>query len=299
MTSPLLSFILATHRREEDAIEAIDSVLKQNYEPLEVVVVVSPSGDSYATLDGEFGEDERVRLLREQERRGPPAARNWAFEVAEGDIFVSLDDDAVFRDDDAASTIVHHFQGDSSLGILALRSEDYYTGDVIAHEIPIGPRGRDPDRSHPTTYFVGVGAAFRADAVSKTEGFSESFYYQMEELDFSFQILKQGYTARYCPDIVVRHKHAEAGRPSERERWSRLLDNRLRVAIRHLPWWCFISSAIVWTALTLWETRGSLRIVFDAYRRIRRDWDELVSQREVIDTPTRREISNLNGRIWY
>lgn len=297
-SSPLLSFILATHLREEDAAEAIDSILAQEYSPIEVIVVSSPVGNTYCSLNERYADDSRVEVILEEERRGPPVARNIAFAEASGDIFVSLDDDAVFRDTDAAEHIVEAFEANPSVGFLAFRSEDYETGEVIPHEIPKGPNGRQPDEPHRTTYFVGVGAAFRAEAVSATEGYAEDFYYQMEELDFSFQMLRAGYFALYLPHIVVRHKHAEAGRPSDAERWSRLLDNRLRVAIRHLPIWCIVSSAIIWTGKALSESRSPGAVV-DAFRRVFADRDALCEQREVIDRPTRRSIARLNGRIWY
>lgn len=298
MSSPTLSFILATHLRESDAEEAIKSILAQEYSALEIIVVVSPVGETYAYLERRFGVNDRVHLLKETERRGPPAARNMAFKEAAGDIFVSLDDDAVFRDTNAAQQIVDTFEQHPDIGFLSFRSEDYNTHEVIPHEIPKGPNGREPNSIHPTTYFVGVGAAFRAEAVNATGGFAEEFYYQMEELDFSFQMIREGYYGLYIPDIVVRHKHSQPGRPSNTERWSRLLDNRLRIAIRHLPFWCIISSTLIWSGMVLLETR-SYRPIVQAFRSVLSDTDSLREQRKVLNRSARRRIAQLNGRIWY
>ena len=295
---PTLSFIITTHKRPDDAMECIDSILAQAYDDLEVVVVTSPAGDATGRLT-EYATDPRVTVVEEPSRRGPAAAGNVAFESASGEIIVSVDDDVVFPDSDAAGRIVEEFEADSGLGILAFRIVDYDTGRTHDHEIPVGRNGQEPERGQPTTYCIGAGAAFRAEAVDATAGYPERFHYHMQELDLSFQILDQGYEAVYEPAIVVRHKRSTPGRPDDLLRWRLSLENRLRVAIRHLPVRYIVSSIVVWSMFVLYRTRGSLPTVLTAYRNLLADRDVLLSQRDVIGPETRRHVRERGGRLWY
>jgi len=166
-------------------------------------------------------------------------------------------------------------------------------------EIPYGPEGKHPARQSYTTYFVGVGAAFRRAAIEAVEGFPEEYYYAMEELDLSFQILDAGFEILYVPDVVVKHKKSAGGRPDKKEQWRLMLTNRMRVSIRHLPWRYVLLSTVVWSGFVLYKTRGSLRSVIKAYRDVFPDLQNLYEQRDVIGTHTRRRIAELNGRLWY
>lgn len=293
-----LSFVIATHKRPYDASECIESILGQTYGDLKVVVVTSPVGDTTSILESRF-DDPRISIVEESERGGPASACNVAFANATGDVIVRVDDDVVFASDSAAERIAAEFDSNPDLGILAFRIVDYETGQVHREEIPVGPDGHQPDERHPTTYFVGAGAAFRAEAFTETQGYPEAFSYQMEELDLSFQILDQGYEAVYEPGIVVRHKRSSPGRPEDHRRWQLTLENRIRVAIRHLPLRYIFSSVLVWTPYVLYRTGGSVRTVVTAYRNLLRDLGTLRDQRNVISSTTRRRVKEHGGRLWF
>jgi GT2 family glycosyltransferase len=295
---PLLSFVVITHRRADQAREAVQSALKQDYPNKEVVLLVSPAGDTFRTLRTEFGDIDTVTVVQEESRRGVAAARNEAFEIASGDFFVILDDDAVFANNSIARRIVSLFNDNPDVGVIAFRSEDYDSGEVIPVEIPRGPNGKDPDNQYRTTYFVGVGAAFRRSALETTSGFPDDFFYYMEEIDLSFQLMKQGYELLYDPDIVVKHKGSGEGRPDENEHWQLTLENRIRVSIRHLPLRHFVISTVVWTLYVIYRTRLSLLPVLRAYHSILSDLNDLKRERQVLSEETQCRVAKLNGRLW-
>jgi glycosyltransferase involved in cell wall biosynthesis len=87
---PVVSVIIPVYNCERYAEEAIRSVLAQDYEPLEVVVVDDGSTDQSADVAKSFGA--LVRYCY-QERAGIGAARNRGVELASGELLAFLDAD--------------------------------------------------------------------------------------------------------------------------------------------------------------------------------------------------------------
>jgi len=87
----LISVIIPVYN-EEDCIEAcLRSLLKQSFDPLEIIVVDDGSSDRSASICEAWG----VTVLY-QTHRGMAAARNFGASIAKGSILVFLDADMVF-----------------------------------------------------------------------------------------------------------------------------------------------------------------------------------------------------------
>ncbi len=97
MSRPLVTAIVPTYQRAAELHRSIRSVLAQDYRPLELVVVDDGSGDGTQEVLAAFKEDaERAGVAYryyEKVNGGAGAARNFAMEHAEGEIFAFLDDD--------------------------------------------------------------------------------------------------------------------------------------------------------------------------------------------------------------
>ena len=88
---PTFSVIIPTYNRPEWLRAAVDSVLAQEFEDFEVVVV---DDGGTATLD--LPADPRVQLLRQDVNTGLSGAMNTGIEAARGDYVTFLDDDDLF-----------------------------------------------------------------------------------------------------------------------------------------------------------------------------------------------------------
>jgi hypothetical protein len=85
---------MPTHNRAREVVRAAASVLSQNVDPLELVVVDdSSSDDTPSVLDHLASQDRRVRVVRTEEPSGPCLARNRGLQVAEGELVAFCDDD--------------------------------------------------------------------------------------------------------------------------------------------------------------------------------------------------------------
>jgi len=88
--NPLVSVIIPTYNRGHVVPEAIESVLRQTYPNLEVIVVDDGSADNTPECLQQFAG--RIRVIT-QENAGPAAARNRGIEMARGELIAFLDSD--------------------------------------------------------------------------------------------------------------------------------------------------------------------------------------------------------------
>jgi glycosyltransferase involved in cell wall biosynthesis len=86
---PLLSVIIPAYDGERFIGEAIESVITQTYEPVELIVIDDGSRDRTAQVAASYPE---VRLIR-RENGGPAAARNTGFEASSGELLAFHDQD--------------------------------------------------------------------------------------------------------------------------------------------------------------------------------------------------------------
>ncbi len=91
VSGPLVSVIVPVWNGERFLAEALDSILAQEYEPLEVIVVDDGSTDGSAAI----AQARDVRYYV-QPNRGPGAARNTGVAAAQGELLAFLDQDDVY-----------------------------------------------------------------------------------------------------------------------------------------------------------------------------------------------------------
>jgi|SRR5271157_91949 len=90
MSNPLVSVIIPAYNAARFLPDAVASVRRQCYAPLEILIVDDGSEDHCARVAAELGEP--VRYVR-QAQSGPAAARNRGLELAQGEFVGFLDAD--------------------------------------------------------------------------------------------------------------------------------------------------------------------------------------------------------------
>lgn len=91
-SNPIVSVIVPTHDRASILPRAINSVLRQTYPNLELIVVDDASQDHTAHVL-ESIDDPRIKYLHHTKPRGAAAARNTGIRHASGDYIAFLDSD--------------------------------------------------------------------------------------------------------------------------------------------------------------------------------------------------------------
>jgi glycosyltransferase involved in cell wall biosynthesis len=88
---PLFSIIIPTYDRPEFLKQAVQSILSQTIEDFECLII-----DDAGPLKAEAPADRRFKVIRHDQNRGEPAARNTGLKNAQGRYVTFLDDDDLY-----------------------------------------------------------------------------------------------------------------------------------------------------------------------------------------------------------
>jgi glycosyltransferase involved in cell wall biosynthesis len=205
--APLVSAVIPTYNRAEMVGGAIESVLDQTVDDVEVVVVDDGStDDTWSVLQEYAAEDDRVRPIQNESNQGIPTTMNRGVEAARGE-FVG-----VFGDDDRW----HPTKVEKQLAAFDRVGDDYcgvYTGGVIRDESGDVVQRVMPDRTgdlYPDVLVENVvlphsSHLVRADCFEAVGGFDESFDIACD-WDLTVRLSKRWKWA-FVPEVLVERNH--------------------------------------------------------------------------------------------
>ena len=97
MNNILISIIIPTFERPNLLVNAVESLLSQSYNNIEIIIVDDnlPSSQYREQTESKFGnhEDKRIKYIKHEQNKGANAARNTGFSYANGEYIAFLDDD--------------------------------------------------------------------------------------------------------------------------------------------------------------------------------------------------------------
>lgn len=118
-TEPLVSVVVTTYDRPTLLREAVESVQRQTYSNMELIVVDDHSPTPAAeTLEGEPDGPVESRVIRHSTNRGANAARNTGIETAEGEFVAFLDDDDRWRPTKVERQVERFRSGGEAVGLV-------------------------------------------------------------------------------------------------------------------------------------------------------------------------------------
>lgn len=237
--------IITMGNRPDELRALLDSVAKQDGDPVEVVVV----GNGAPVPDVPEG----VRTVELPENLGIPGGRNVGIEAfgpagTDVDILLFLDDDGLLPNTDTAELCRLAFAADPGLGIISFRIADPDTGVTQRRHVP-RLRASDPMHSSRVTTFLGGANAVRSQVIAEAGPLPGEFFYAHEETDLAWRALDAGWMIDYRADMVLHHP---ATAPSRHAVYHRMVArNRVWLARRNLPAPLVPVYLGVWMLLTL------------------------------------------------
>ncbi len=221
---PPVSVIIAAYNEEKVIVRTVESILKNGYDTLEVIVVDDGSADrTLEVLQSSFSDEPRVRIFS-QPNGGKSSALNRAIANSRNDILIALDADTLFR----AGTIeklVRHFadpkigavSGNARVGnkfnlLTRFQSIEYIYGFNLDR--------RALDLLNAITVVPGAVGAWRKPLILEAGSFGHDTL--AEDADLTIAIRRMGYTIRYEQDAIAYTEAPEdtRGLAKQRFRWA-------------------------------------------------------------------------------
>ncbi|MFI6638300.1 glycosyltransferase family 2 protein [Streptomyces sp. NPDC050504] len=239
--------IITMGNRPDDLRALLESVAKQDGDPIETVVVGNGAPVT-GVEDFPF-----VRTVDLPENLGIPGGRNVGIEAfgAHGqdvDVLLFLDDDGLLPNTDTAELARAAFADDPELGIISFRIADPETGLTQRRHVP-RLRSSDPMRSSRVTTFLGGANAVRTKVFAEAGVLPGEFFYAHEETDLAWRALDAGWLIDYRADMVLFHPTMPPSRHATYHH--NVARNRVWLARRNLPAPLVPVYPGVWMLLTL------------------------------------------------
>ncbi|MEM3486632.1 MAG: glycosyltransferase [Candidatus Methanomethyliaceae archaeon] len=139
MQLPLVSVVIPTRNRSHLLREALQSVFKQTFQDIEIIVVDDASTDDTQSVVQELSNDERVRYIKHCARRGGAIARNTGIHLSRGRYIALLDDDDIWLISDKLEKQIAVFEkGPPEIGVVygGYHELDIKSGRIIRTMVP-------------------------------------------------------------------------------------------------------------------------------------------------------------------
>lgn len=214
----LVSVVICTYEPERYEVlrEAVESVLEQTHESVELVVVVDGNETVAERVEAEFGERSDVLIHCNDRNRGLSYSRTRGVELSSGEVVAYLDDDAVAREDWVEQLVRGYERGAIAVGGRMVPEWVAGEPDHLPEEFSWLVGVTYEPRFEPWTEVrntMGSNISFRRTVFDELGGFDEGVgltddsNVQGEEPEFCLRMQAAfGQGVLYNPDAVVAHK---------------------------------------------------------------------------------------------
>jgi glycosyltransferase involved in cell wall biosynthesis len=208
----LVSVIIPTYNRPIQLTRAIDSVLKQTYSNIEVIVVDdnnpgTPERLYTESIMSNYIDNPKIKYIQHEYNKNGSAARNTGFRHSKGDYIMLLDDDDEFLPRKAEVQVNCLENRDRSWGACYTRYKRLRNGklDTVCAE---NREGNLYFEELCRNLFIQAGSnlMIRREVFEEIGGFNESFQ-RNQDIEFTVRLLKK-YKLAYCDEMgLIYHRH--------------------------------------------------------------------------------------------
>lgn len=267
--TPAVTAIVLNYNGHGFVTESVNSLLEQEFDDLEVIVVDNASADGSAEeVEAAFGG--RVRLIRSPRNLGFGAGNNLGIREARGRHIVLLNNDAVAAPA-FVGEMVKAVEADPTVGMVAAKVLQYSQRDIIdttGHLLyPDGlNRGRGRlerdegqfDRCATALFPSGAAALYTRRMLDDIGLFDESFFLYGDDTELGLRGRLAGWGCALAPRAVAYHHYSRSVGAYSTQKAFYVERNRVLVLFRTFPLvLIFLSPAFTVLRLAL-QTWGAL-----------------------------------------
>jgi glycosyltransferase involved in cell wall biosynthesis len=187
MTSALVSVVVPVHNGERFLAESLEAILRQDYEPIELIVVDDGSTDASPEIVARYPDIHYIR----QDNRGPSAARNTGIAASSGELLTFCDCDDVYR------------RAKVSIQVRHLTAHPAASCVLVRHETFVEPGTEPPEWISADDTGVQVQSAMVRRAVINAIGGYNPDYRMTENMEWLERMKTAGLRIDVLDDVVV------------------------------------------------------------------------------------------------
>jgi GT2 family glycosyltransferase len=239
----LVSVIIPSYNRRWVLCDCIESVLAQDYRPIEIIVVDDSSQDG--TVEHLLSNYRDLVVIGSEHRYGPSHLRNKGLNRADGTYVLFLDSDSILQNSDIISKMTRRLHDDKTIGEIGGeipvyrgiideahgRKLDYFGNNSVV----ISRKNDEADtRAKDCDYVATCNCMVRKEVALKAGGFDPYYQFGGEDVDFGRAIRNNGYRNIVDYDVAALHRHVSSGR-YEDEEYRYMLTN-IMFNLKWHPW---------------------------------------------------------------
>ncbi len=215
----LVSVVIVTRNRKQDALICIQSIYSQSYKKVEVILVDNASADDTSKVAKK--KFPNLLVIKSLVNTGGAGGRNLGIPYAKGMYTLFMDDDAR-ADKDMIKELVKVMSADKKVGIVQPKIYELERKNMIqgvGHGISlvtgrvygIGVHVKDVGQFEQVLDIPLAGCTWmvRNSVFKKIGNYDEDYFIPYEDSDFSFRVKKGGYKVLFIPKAKVWHRGAK------------------------------------------------------------------------------------------
>lgn len=265
--SPLVSVIIVHYNGKQVLNKCLESVFRQTYPAVEVIVVDNDSKDeSVGTIQQLYS---AVTVLRSQRNTGYAGGNNYGGSCARGEYIAILNNDA-YPEPTWLSNVMRHFLKDSGIGVIGSKIYRYGTnildsaGANIDFPIGLAPgrgsgRSVSYDKVEEVAYVGGAAMVAKKTVLEQAGWFDEDYFCYHEETDLCWRVRLIGYKVLYVPDAVVYHQVSSSFEKKQGLKEYLIERNRITTNLKNLQIENLLRSLIFESIYFAWKIAFSIQ----------------------------------------
>ena len=208
---PLVSVIMPAYNAEKYIAEAIQSVISQTYTNWELFVLDDCSTDSTAKIAEGFARaDGRIHLLENPQNMGVARTRNRGFDLAQGEWIALLDSDDVWHSDKLEKQLEVANESGAEIIYCSYSMINENGAHLTDFVVPKTTSYDDMLKES----VLSCSTVLLHQTILKAHRFSTDYYH--EDYAFWLEILKSGYNAAACREVLADYRVAKGSRSNNK-----------------------------------------------------------------------------------
>jgi GT2 family glycosyltransferase len=254
-----ITTIITNWQRASDTIECVNSVKENHLDNHEILIVDNGSEDnSVSTIQERFPE---IKILRLPENIGYTGGYNAGIQYAldnNSDYLFILNNDTKIEKDTISELLKSEWDVAVPKILFDNNPSIIWSAGVKWRFFPpackmIGYQKRDRkkyQKKKKLKYATGCALLVPRKVIREIGGFDQDFESYMEDYDFSYRVIKAGFSMGYVPTSIVYHKSSQSLGEGSPAKWFLIGRNTIRFYRKNFKFSsCMIFTFVIWVIL--------------------------------------------------